>query len=363
MNIEKQMYFPDCVIIADFVKDKYSKRIDKIISKIQSYTDINVKTMTQSEIDELFLKGYNIKEKYLILTENTGVPVKKCPGTLKYLCCNYYTINLYVNCNLGCHYCFLQFYLKNPILTIFLNIGDMFEQFEQLNKNTPIKRIGTGELGDSLLLDPFTDFSIDFINFFKKYPDTYFEFKTKTNNIDNLLKVKGSKNIVASFSLNTYKMVNEAEEKTSSIKHRIKCAKVLANHGYSIAFHFDPIFIYNNYIEEYKEILELIQQNISKDNIVWISLGTFRYHPDMKDILRNNYKDEIITKKETILGLDNKIRYFVDDREKTYSFFINFFRENYNIPVYLCMESKKVWQDVYGDLPNEIDNLSNIFKM
>jgi len=158
-------------------------------------------------------------------------------------------------------------------------------------------------------------------------------------------------------------MVSEAEEATSSIDDRFKCAKILADHGYSIAFHFDPIFVYPGYLEEYKEILDQIKSNIPSSKIKWISLGTFRYHPDMKDILRNNYKNETITKGETVLGLDNKIRYFAGDRAETYRYFVNYFRSNYDIPVYLCMESRRVWEESFGSLPYKIDNLSNIFNM
>jgi len=180
--MEKQLFIPDVVVISELAENdgKYNKRIEKILGKISDYKkDFKTIKMSQEEIDLLFKKGYEIKEKYLVLTVNNGNPVKKCPGTQNYLCCNYYTINLYVNCNLGCHYCFLQFYLKNPVVTIFLNIEEMFKQFEELLKTIKIKRIGTGDISDYLLLDPYTDFALDFIDFFKQFQKLTLNLKLK----------------------------------------------------------------------------------------------------------------------------------------------------------------------------------------
>jgi|YNPMSStandDraft_2_1061718.scaffolds.fasta_scaffold00014_29 spore photoproduct lyase len=359
---------PDKIIInKNLLKDKTKeKRILKIINNIKKFNrSIKIEILNKKEIEDIYIySNYeNTLEKIFVFTENLGQKVKKCPGTRHYLCCNYYTINLYMNCPLGCKYCFLQFYLKNPINTIFINIENIFEQFENKYSKIKIKRIGTGELSDSLVFDPFTEFSFDFIEFFKKFDETFFEFKTKTLFTDNLYKIKPSKNIVVSFSLNTIKIWQENENFTSNPFDRIIEARKLSEYGYSIAFHFDPIFYYENYKNDYLEILNFIKNNIDRKKIVWISLGTFRYHPDMKEILRKNYPDEKITYCESIIGYDNKVRYFIEIRQEIYKFFYDFFNNNFKIPLYLCMESKKLWDKVFNSQPKNIDNLKNIFNI
>lgn len=378
-----KLILPDKVIInKNFFNNKklenekskilIQKRIEKILENLnilkKQYNlekKIEIIYFSEREIKELYSYSTyeNTKENIIIIEKNKGQAVKKCPGTKNYLCCNYYTINLYVNCPLKCKYCFLQFYIKNPINTIFINIENIFSQFITKNNIKSIRRIGTGELSDSLVFDPITHFSIDFINFFKNFNQTFFEIKTKTLFTENLYKIKPSKNIVISFSLNSEKINLENEFYTSNVLERIKEAKNLANYGYSIAFHFDPIFFYENYKEDYKKILLFIKDNINPKDIVWISLGTFRYHPSMKEILRQNYKNENITFNESILGYDNKIRYFYQIRREIYSFFFHFFNKNFNVPVYLCMESKRLWQEAFGNLPKNIDNLKNIFNI
>jgi spore photoproduct lyase len=239
----------------------------------------------------------------------------------------------------------------------------MFSEFENKIKILPIRRIGTGELSDSLLLDPFTGYSKLLKEFFQNFKDVYFEFKTKTSNIDLLLEMEGKSSIVTGFSLNTFKVMKYAESLTSPITTRITNAKKLIEKGYSVSFHFDPIFIYENADNEYIEILKLLKQNIPYEKVAWFSIGSFRYHPDMKEILRNNYKEEFITKQETIIGKDGKIRYFTDERQKIYSIFYEFIEKKWPVPLYMCMESKKMWYNIFKDLPYNIDKLTNIFKM
>lgn len=393
-----QLFIPDIIYINKNIytsKNKnYIKTVEKILHNI--YKHKNKEKLSIVYVDENKIKNlyqyidYKNPKKHLVLTLNNGDFIKRCPGTNNYQCCNYFVINLYINCSLQCHYCFLQFYLKNPIITIFVNTDDLFSEFEKKIKKINIKRIGTGELSDSLLFDPYTDYSIKLIDFFSQYKNVYFEFKTKTSNIDNLLNYEiyknnfnkninnnnnynninniinletNLKNIVAGFSLNSYRIYKSAESLTSPIDERINNARKLIEKGYSVSFHFDPIFIYDNADKEYLEILEKLKENINPDNVAWFSIGSFRYHRDMKDIVRNNFPDEIITKHKTITGLDGKIRYFSDEREKIYNVFYEFVIKKWKVPLYMCMESKKMWYNVFGNLPYNIDNLENIFKM
>ncbi|MCX8058711.1 MAG: DNA photolyase [Spirochaetes bacterium] len=366
------LIIPDTVIINKNLLENYEERLNSINNKINNLNQkfninkkIKIVYLKEKEIQEFYKNSTyeNTKENILILTKNKGKSIKKCPGTKNYLCCNYFIINLYVNCPLKCKYCFLQFYIKNPINTIYINIEDIFNQYNETIKRIKIKRIGTGELSDSLIFDPITEYSIDFVNFFKSHKETLFEFKTKTIFTDNLYKIEPSKNIVVGFSLNSESVKEENEPLTNTIYDRILEASKLSKYGYSVSFHFDPIFYYENYKEDYKKILNLIKENLDEKTIVWISLGTFRYHPEMKDILRINYPDEKITFNESISGFDNKIRYFYYIRKEIYSFFYDFFKNNLKVPIYLCMESKKLWNEIFRNKPKDIDNLKNIFNI
>jgi spore photoproduct lyase len=71
--------------------------------------------------------------------------------------------------------------------------------------------IGSGEFTDSLVLDSLSCYSSQIIDFFRKYPLVSFEFKTKSDNIGNIIKAKPVKNIVISWSINPQKIISRHE--------------------------------------------------------------------------------------------------------------------------------------------------------
>ena len=87
--------------------------------------------------------------------------LKDCPGTRHYLCCGYRILHFGVQCTLQCSYCILQAYLNQPNLRLFANTDDLFRELDAALAAQPdrLHRIGTGEFTDSLLLDPWTQFS------------------------------------------------------------------------------------------------------------------------------------------------------------------------------------------------------------
>ena len=193
-----------------------------------------------------FIEG----KKVLVLSNFKGDFLKKCPGTKGFICCNYYVLNLTTNCPLDCTYCILQEYLENnPVLKIFINIEDALKQVEKIhqeNKNVPI-RIGTGELADSLALDHITGFSERLIPFFEEKKNLFLELKTKSNRIQNLLKFKGIKNTIISWSLNPQNIIDEEEFYSASLKERLDAASECQQRGFKTAFHFDPIVLYKGW--------------------------------------------------------------------------------------------------------------------
>jgi len=150
-------------------------------------------------------------KKYLLITRQRGEFVKPCPCTPHYLGCNYFIVNIDLNCPLDCTYCILQHYLTNPLITVHVNREDLWRQLDIFlhRKRHRTVRIGTGELGDSLALDHLTENSIDLVSYFRKKRNVIFELKTKTVNIKNILKIEPAPNVVVAWSLNSLRIANE----------------------------------------------------------------------------------------------------------------------------------------------------------
>ena len=75
---------------------------------------------------------------------------------------------------------------------------------------------------------------------------------------------------------------------------RINSAVKAAEKGYKVGFHFDPVVFYKEWEEDYKSIVEeLFSYDIIRKNTAWISLGTLRYTPGLKQIAEQRFDDKV----------------------------------------------------------------------
>jgi spore photoproduct lyase len=219
-------------------------------------------------IDDIRLARNPIGEgkKLLLITHQKGEYVKPCPCTPEYIGCNYFIINADLNCPLDCSYCILQLYMNNPLITVHADTSVLFRQLDEfLHKNRKrTLRIGTGELGDSLALDHLTGRSADLISYFGRRPNAYFELKTKTVNIDNVLDQKPPENVVIAWSLNSEKIAEEEETGAPPVRDRIRAARLVSQAGYRVGFHFDPLIYYPGWANGYGEIIQYLMSRIDR---------------------------------------------------------------------------------------------------
>jgi len=350
-----------------YIEKKYKnhKNTIKILSRLQC-KEIYLTDDVKELINKLNSQNIIKRNKYLLLGGIRGEILQKCPGSHGHICCNYHVINLYTGCPLNCQYCILQSYLNQPFTVINVDTEKIFYSLDNIlnNNKNKIFRIGTGELSDSLVFDPLTDFSIDFIEFFKNYNNAVFEFKTKTNFIDNFAAIKSPGNIIAGFSINPDIIINTTEGFSSNFNERLESAKKLILNNYKVAFHFDPIINIQNFDIEYKNVIDTIFKNIKTDNISWISMGTFRYNNNLKNEIEYNYPENKILSDEFLENADKKYRYFKPLRLSLYNKIISWIKnydKNSKLSIYLCMESPSVWENTLKKYTDTEKNLSEIF--
>jgi len=308
----------------------------------------------------------NMGKGTLHLLAHKGDFLKPCPGTKNYICCGYQILNLATNCPLDCSYCILQAYFNQPNLRIFVNFQEKLDHVLQIIDSNPHKifRIGTGEFTDSLALDHITGLSEQLLPLFSKRKNAVLELKTKTVEIKRLLASRHRDRIIVSWSLNSPRMDTEEEHRAVSIKKRLEAARLCQAEGYVLGFHFDPLVCHENWQEEYTKTIELMDKYIEPKGIIWISLGAFRFMPELKPIIRKRHPLTCVLNGEFIVGLDGKMRYFKPIRIDLYSFM----RENLekwhpDMGLYLCMESDDVWHRSLGWSPNDSDGLSRFLDM
>ncbi len=114
-----------------------------------------------------------------------------------------------MGCSFDCSYCYLQGYTNAVGICLPGNLDEILEKFSSYYR--PGMRIGTGQFTDSLIFDHLTGFSKKIIDHFRQYLDVEFEFKTKSSNIENILKLPSTKNVLVSWSMNPQKIIDDME--------------------------------------------------------------------------------------------------------------------------------------------------------
>lgn len=285
-----------------------------------------------------------------------GRCIKSCPGTRHYFCCGYRILHFGVQCSLECTYCILQAYLNQPNLRLFGNTEQILDELSgELEANPQqLFRVGTGEFTDSLLLDPWTELTLRLVPFFARQPNGILELKTKTHFIDNLEDLDHQGHTIVAWSLNSERVRRNEEPKTASLKERLTAARRCAEWGYRLAFHFDPMIVHENWRQGYGETLDRLFEAVDPANVVWISLGAFRFMPELKDVIRSRHPRSRIPYGEFIRGLDDKMRYFRDIRVELYGFMAERIRKvDPGLCVYLCMEGADIWREGLGFSPED----------
>jgi spore photoproduct lyase len=122
--------------------------------------------------------------------------------------------------------------------------------------------------------------------------------------------------------------------------------------GYRLGFHFDPLIYYDEWESEYQEVVKEIFCAIDPRNVAWISLGSLRFTPHLRDSIRKHYPESKLPYGEFVPGHHGKLRYFRPIREEMYRKMKSWIYEAApQVLVYLCMESRLVWERSFGAYP------------
>ena len=300
-------------------------------------------------------------KRTLILCKNKGAFVKTCPGTREYNCCGYEILHMASFCSMDCSYCILQTYFHPPVLQYFVNQESMWDELDRVFARKRISRVGTGEFTDSLIWENFSDLTQRLVQRFADQERAVLELKTKTVSVGALKGLDHNRKTILAWSLNTEKVIASEERHTTTLAARLKTARHCAALGYPVAFHFDPIVIYEGCEQDYRQVVRQLFSHVSPGDIVWISLGSFRFMPALKPVIQERFPESGIVYSEFIPGLDGKMRYFKPLRIHIYQKMVQWIKEAApNVCIYFCMEDDEVWEYSQGYTPSAAGGLSEM---
>ncbi len=315
---------------------------------------------------ELSAGEFARSKRHLFLTEFRGQFFKRCPGAKPGLtCCNYFVLNWGQQCDMNCSYCYLQSFLNSPVLVIYSNLDQALDELRLLAKSMGHQslRVGTGELVDSLSLDPLTLFSHQLIEFFQDHPQWTLEFKTKSDSVEQFLEQDHRGNVIVSWSINPQKVIEQEEHGTASLEKRLKAAELCLDKGFQVAFHMDPMIWHEDWRENYSALVDELTSRFRPESIPYLSLGALRFQPEQRHMMRERFGlKSWVNQAEMFTGKDGKLRYPLELRQEMFNFVLGRFKEHSpHWKVFLCMESPETWLATHQRAPQKIDSLAPLF--
>jgi DNA repair photolyase len=290
----------------------------------------------------------------LLLAVQRGPFRRPCPGTRDYICCGYQVLQVTLNCPMDCSYCVLQGYLNVPAITIFVNLEDLLAELEADWQAHPESgwRLGTGEFGDSLALDALTGLNRKLIPWFKGRRSAALEIKSKRTEIEDLLPLGPNPQVVFAWSLNPEEIISAEERFASPLSARLRAARDAAAAGFRVAFHFDLLIYFPGWEEAYRRTVDRLGEAIPSQALAWISLGGLRFMPALRPLIHQRFPKSRVAAQEMVRAPDGKLRYFKSLRVEIYSRLRYWLDQAVpGVQLYLCMESPRLWQEVFGFAP------------
>jgi spore photoproduct lyase len=350
-NHQKKLFCPQNIFIEKKASSTHlARRLREFFPKAHFSEMLSLKDFL-GKCRKFQIEDYNKRQDTLFIVYEVYDFFKNCPCTRGALRCGYHIFNLGFGCIFDCTYCYLQIYTNAPGIILPANIDRFFEKFNSYEKAG--MRIGTGEFSDSLALDEFSQYSIPIIEFFRRHKGVLFEFKTKSAKIGNILKANHAGNIVISWSLNPQALIDDNEFFTASLDERLYAALKCAQAGYKLGLHFDPVIYFRGWEDEYRRLIVALFNKIKPKDIAWISIGTFRFSPELKQVIERRFPENKILNEELLLGYDDKLRYSYGLRYSIYKKMIKWlFRHSPKLKIYLCMEEAAMWRDLKLRMPS-----------
>ncbi len=294
--------------------------------------------------------------RVLHVTREHGSFLKPCPCSPGMVRCGYWVLTPSFQCPFSCSYCFLRFYAPDAPLTLYANLEEAAREFrEALHGWAGPVRLGTGEFADSLALDPWTRHSQWLRDLVRPHDRVILELKTKSDQVGVLLARSPEPNVVIAWSVNPESWVASEEPGSATLVDRLKAARAVADAGFRVAFHLDPIVLGEGWESGYEALARALFEAVPAARIAWVSLGTLRFPPRFLEEWGSALRHRRYFFGEFVPGGDGKLRYFWPDRRAVLRRTAAMLRRwgGEDLRLYLCMESEAMWGSALGWKPEE----------
>jgi spore photoproduct lyase len=281
-----------------------------------------------------------------------GAVLKPCTGrTDALLCCNLLVATQTVGCPLDCSYCILQAYQNRAEIVVQADPDPLLDAIQQRLDQRPrrLARVCTGQVADSLALEPEVGFAEAAVRRFASLKSGLLELKTKTDRVQALLGLPHAGHTVISWTLNPADRAAAEEHGAASLSARLAAASRAVEAGYLLAFHLDPLLTSDGDPTPFLALVDEIFDAVPRRRVACLSLGTVRFQPAMRRTVLTRFPDSRVTLGELLPDIDGKLRLVQPLRITLYRDLAARIRRCApEVPLYLCMEPPRVWRAALG---------------
>ncbi|TAH74727.1 MAG: spore photoproduct lyase [Anaerolineaceae bacterium] len=259
------MFIPNRII---FEKDSLTYDMSKrILERFKDRNNIEIIYLSSNRYiqhipgDDLYTM-YREGKKTLIVGIKKGMKFQTCKPSA------HYQLPLISGCMGQCEYCYLNTMLGDrPFIKVNANTDDILEQSRRyINERLPDITIFEGAAtSDPVPVEPYTNSLEKAILFFGDNKYSRFRFVTKYTDVDTLLNLDHNGHTEIRFSLNTPTIIEQYEHSTSALKKRIEASIKVSKAGYPTGYLIAPVFIYDKWKEEYRDLLSEINNILPKN--------------------------------------------------------------------------------------------------
>lgn len=281
------MFIPKRIL---FERGSLDYEIGKTIyNTFKDNKNIEIIKLTSNKIKEK-IPGEDLHSFYRAGKDTLVVGIKK---RSKFQSCKpsaNWQLPLISGCIAHCQYCYLNTNLGDkPYIKVNVNIDDILNQAnEYILERLPSKTLFEGSAtSDPIPIEPYTNSLKTTIEFFADSEYGRFRFVTKFSDVDSLLDIEHKGHTEIRFTLNTDKVITDFENRTSPIDKRIEASVKIANARYPIGFIIAPVFLYENWKSDYKQLLMNLRNRLPENLIkpITFEIISHRYTPRAKNII------------------------------------------------------------------------------
>lgn len=317
----------------------------KILSKIKSSPITFIEDYKKIGQDKSFNQRADEDKNSLALASKKGELIKSI-GRMDH---GQFYLFHEIDCKYDCEYCYLQYYFQTKVPVIFVNRDEVLEKIEELLNSFDNPYFHVGEVCDALAFDDLTEFSLDIVSLFNKYPNGTIEFRTKSTNVDNLISGNNPpNNVIPSWTFSPQEIADMIEHKTPSFNERLGAAKRSQEAGYTVGVRLDPIIRIEGWEELYQKMVQKIFAKLDTKQIDYISLGTPKHNKVLFETIKKRFPASPTILGELFPSTDGKYKYLKFQRVEMYKKMISWIRESAgDIRVELSIESDEVKELVF----------------